>query len=162
MPTDPGRRHFLVSAGVFAGFTGVALANNVPLLTPGHHVIMMLNAACSDDQNINVFEPPILHAATGDVVTFIPTDTGHNTAARRGMIPEGVEPWNGGVDEVVTLEMSVPGVYGYVCTPHYEVGMVGLIIVGNDLSNLDAARSVRQRDRARAAFRALFEEIDLS
>ncbi len=160
MPTNPSRRLFIISAGSFAGVTGLGLANTMPDMPPGHRTIMMLNAACSDDQNINVFEPPILHVALGDVVTFLPTDAGHNAASRRGMIPEGAEPWNGGVDEELTLEMSVPGIYGYVCTPHYEVGMAGLIVVGNELSNLDAARAVRQRGRARTAFRALFEELE--
>ena len=162
MHINPNRRMFLVAAGSIAGASGMSFANTILDTAPGHHAIMMLNAACGDDQSINVFEPPILRVALGDVVTFIPTDTGHNAASRRGMIPDGVEPWNGGVDEELTLEMNVPGVYGYVCTPHYEVGMVGLIVVGNDLSNLDAVRSVRQRGQAGTAFRALFDQLDAS
>ncbi|QBY01633.1 pseudoazurin [Rhodophyticola sp. CCM32] len=159
MRTDPDRRTFIVTIGAFAGLSGVGLANTVPVTEAGHHAVMMLNAACGDTQTPNVFQPPILRVALGDVVTFVPTDTGHNTASRRGMIPEGAEPWNGGVNEEVTMEMTVPGIYGYVCTPHYEVGMVGLIVVDDDLSNLDAVRSVRQRGQARTAFRALFEEL---
>lgn len=120
---------------------------------------MMLNAACDDDQTLNVFNPPILRVALGDRVTFVPTDSGHNIASRRGMIPDGAEPWNGGIDAEVTLELTVPGVYGYVCTPHYEVGMVGLIVVGEDLSNLEAVQSVRQRGQARTAFRSLLAEL---
>ncbi|MEM9319450.1 MAG: pseudoazurin [Pseudomonadota bacterium] len=160
MPTKTDRRTFIATAGAFAGVSGVAFANTPPETEAGQHVVLMLNAACGDDQTPNVFSPPILRVARGDTVTFVPTDSGHNTASRRGMIPEGAEEWNGGVDEEVTLEMTVPGVYGYVCTPHYEVGMVGLIVVGDDTSNLDEIRGVRQRGQARTAFRALFEELE--
>ncbi|MEJ6396067.1 pseudoazurin [Gymnodinialimonas sp. 2305UL16-5] len=165
MPIDPNRRTFILTASAFgsavAGASGMAFANVTPSTEAGAHAIMMLNAACGDDQSPNVFEPPILRVNVGDVVTFVPTDEGHNTASRRGMIPEGAEAWNGGIDEAVTMELTVPGVYGYVCTPHYEVGMVGLIVVGDDLSNLEAVRAVRQRGQARTAFHELFDELEV-
>ncbi|MEM9580539.1 MAG: pseudoazurin [Pseudomonadota bacterium] len=120
----------------------------------------MLNADCNDANVINVFEPPILHVAPGDEVTFLSTDAGHNTASKRGMLPEGADAWNSTVDEDVTLRFDVPGVYGYVCVPHYEMGMVGLIVVGEDYSNLDQLKRVRQVGDARRAFRALIEQLE--
>ena len=56
--------------------------------------VMMLNSAADDAQHTNVFTPNILHVQLGDSVTFIPTDNGHNTASKRGMLPEDAEPWN--------------------------------------------------------------------
>jgi plastocyanin len=50
--------------------------------------IMMLNTATDDAQHTNVFAPDIFHVQSGDTITFRPTDTGHNTASKRGMIPE--------------------------------------------------------------------------
>ena len=122
--------------------------------------IMMLNTATDDAQHTNVFAPDILHVQSGDTVTFIPTDTGHNTASKRGMIPEGAGPWNSPMDEEFSITLRVPGVYGYVCLPHYEMGMVGLIIVGNAYSNFEAAAKVRHAGYARAAFRSLLHALE--
>jgi len=121
--------------------------------------VMMLNAATDDAQHANVFAPDILYVQLGDTVTFVPTDTGHNTASKRGMIPEGAEPWNSPMDEEFSITLTVPGVYGYVCLPHYEMGMVGLIVVGEDAPNLDEAAKVRHPGAAGSAFRGLLEDL---
>ncbi|WP_299555370.1 pseudoazurin [uncultured Tateyamaria sp.] len=150
------RRKFTLSLSVLAlpALAGATMAR------AGHHSVMMLNADCNDTNVINVFEPAILHVASGDSVTFIPTDSGHNTASKRGMIPDGATPWNGAVDDELTVTLTVPGIYGYLCLPHYEVGMVGLIVVGEDLSNLSAVKKARHPGDARKAFRALLAELE--
>lgn len=122
--------------------------------------ILMLNAATDNAQHTNVFTPDILRVQVGDTVTFIPSDDGHNTASKRGMLPDGAEPWNSPMNEEFSITFTVEGVYGYVCLPHYEMGMVGLIVVGNDLSNLEDAKDVRQLGDARGAFRTLFERLE--
>ena len=120
----------------------------------------MLNTATENTQHTNVFAPDVLHIQSGDTVTFVPTDTGHNTASKRGMIPEGAQPWNSPMDKEFTVTLTVPGVYGYVCLPHYEMGMVGLIVVGASIENLDAAKKLRHPGAARAAFRGLLSRIE--
>ncbi|MEM7293345.1 MAG: plastocyanin/azurin family copper-binding protein, partial [Pseudomonadota bacterium] len=77
------------------------------------YTIKMLNASTADSQHTNVFEPSILFVEPGDTVTFLPTDAGHNAASKRGMIPDGAEPWNSAMDEAFTVTLDVPGVYGY-------------------------------------------------
>ena len=120
----------------------------------------MLNAASDDANTPNVFEPAILHVEPGDSVTFLATDSGHNAASKRGMIPDGAEPWNGAIDEELTVTLTVPGIYGYICLPHYEMGMVGLIVVGNNLDNLKSAMKVRHPGNARKVFRELLNELE--
>lgn len=56
--------------------------------------IVMLNTAADDERHKNVFAPDILHIEPGDIVTFVPTDMGHNTASKPSMIPEAADPWN--------------------------------------------------------------------
>lgn len=152
------RRNFTLSLTALAG--SYASANTPEPSTNGEHSVLMLNAACGDANVPNVFEPGILHMEPGDSVTFIPTDAGHNSASKRGMIPEGAEPWNGALDEELTVTLDVPGIYGYLCLPHYEWGMVGLIVVGNDLHNLKAAKKIRHPGDARGNFRALFDQLE--
>ncbi|MET1414953.1 pseudoazurin [Roseibium sp. HPY-6] len=153
------RRNFVFSVAAMAG-AGSALACPAPEATGNAHGILMLNAACGDPDTPNVFEPAILRINTGDNVTFVPTDAGHNSASKRGMIPDGAEPWNGAIDENLTVNFTVPGIYGHICVPHYEWGMVGLIVVGNDFSNFKSARKIRHPGSARKVFRALLKELE--
>ncbi len=124
------------------------------------HRVLMLNVGTTGGNHPNVFEPAIVYADLGDTITFVPSDTGHNAASKRGMLPDGADPWNSPMDTEFTITVSIEGIYGYVCVPHYEMGMVGLIVVGDAWRNLDAAQKVRHPGRARKAFRALFADIE--
>ena len=146
------RRAFNLGALAALTLAGTARAGTA-------HRVQMFSAHPTDPARANAFDPDLLHIAPGDSVTFVPSDPSHNSASKRGMIPEGAEPWNSPVDAAFTVTLTVPGIYGYVCSPHYEMGMVGLIVVGGDLSNLSAARAVRHPGRARAAFAALLDRL---
>lgn len=114
----PTRRNVILSLSALSA-SSAAWACPAPAVTePGHHSILMLNAACGDAQTLNVFEPAILRISLSDAVTFVPTDAGHNAASKRGMIPEGADAWNGAIDENLTVTFTVPGIYGYLCLPH--------------------------------------------
>ncbi|MEM1236489.1 MAG: pseudoazurin [Pseudomonadota bacterium] len=152
------RRNFTLSLAALP--IGTYAGTQVPEAEGGKHSVMMLNADCNDSNIANVFEPAILHVNSGDSVTFLATDAGHNSASKRGMIPEGAEGWNGGLDEELTVEFTVPGIYGYICLPHYEWGMVGLVVVDNDLSNMAAVKKIRHPGDARGNFRALLKQLE--
>jgi pseudoazurin len=152
------RRNFVISMASLAGTTAIACP--LPTSEGSQHSILMLNAGCGDDKTPNVFEPAILRINVGDSVTFLATDEGHNSASKKGMIPEGAESWNSAIDEELTVEFKVPGIYGHICVPHYEWGMVGLIVVGDDRSNLKQVKKVRHPGDARGNFRALLKELE--
>ena len=156
------RRRFTLSLGALAAATPLMANTDAAQSTVADHTVMMLNVDCDDANVVNVFEPAILRIAAGDSVQFLATDPSHNTASKRGMIPEGAEPWNGAVDEELVLTLTVPGIYGYLCLPHYDWGMVGLIVVGDDLSNLAAVKKVRHPGDARKNFRALLKQLEES
>ena len=122
------------------------------------HRVMMFSAHPTDPARANVFEPAFLRVAPGDSVTFVPTHPSHNSASKKGMLPEGAAPWNSKVNEEFTVTLTVEGVYGYICSPHYEMGMVGVIVVGDPSVNLEAARKVRQQGDAKSAFAALLDQ----
>jgi pseudoazurin len=105
-----------------------------------------------------VFEPALLKIAPGDVVKFLPTDKGHNVETIKGMLPEGAEAFAGKMNEEVTITFGKPGVYGVKCKPHYGMGMVGLIIVG-DAANTDSAKAVVHPGRAKQIFAKLFDRM---
>lgn len=105
------------------------------------HVVKMLNGA---PPNMFVFDPPVLKVAVGDSVTW-DGDAMHNSVSIKTMLPEGAKPWAGNLtkkkgEKSITVKFDVEGVYGYNCTPHAMLGMVGLVVVGDPASNLDAAK----------------------
>jgi pseudoazurin len=104
-----------------------------------------------------VFEPNLIQAQPGDTVTFVPTDKGHNAESIAGMLPDGVEPFKGKINEQVTIVLNKEGVYGVKCTPHYGLGMVALISVGQP-TNLEGAMAVKQLGLARKVFEELFRK----
>lgn len=124
------------------------------------HFVRMLSAHPHDKSRNNLFDPPILKIAPGDTVTFLPSEPGHNSATKSGMLPDGAAPWNTKLDQKFSVQLTVEGVYGYICLPHLEVGMVGLILVGDYKRNLEAAKTVRQYGMAREAFDELFAQIE--
>ena len=119
------------------------------------HEIRMLNKG---EKGVMVFEPDILRAAPGDSVRFVVVDKGHNAEIIKGMMPEGAEPFKGKINEEIVVTFDKEGVYGVKCQPHYGMGMVALIEVGNPV-NLDEAKAVKQSGKAKAAFAELFGQV---
>ena len=107
-----------------------------------NHSVKMLNQGPT---GIMVFEPAYLKINIGDSVTFESTDPAHNSASIPGMIPSSASSWNGGLSQDLTVMFDVAGIYGYQCTPHSMMAMVGVIQVGDDKSNLDSAKAVAQQ-----------------
>ena len=81
------------------------------------------------------FEPDYLHIAPGDSVKFLAVHNGHNAASIPGMAPQGAKPFTGRINEEIEVRFDVPGLYGVRCMPHYTMGMVMLVRVGDDESS---------------------------
>ena len=100
------------------------------------HTIEMLS---SSDGQMMVFKPAVLKINPGDTVTWKASNPGHNTASINEMSPDNALQWDGKINEEVKITFSKEGVYGYKCTPHYILGMVGIVSVGDNTINLSAA-----------------------
>lgn len=100
----------------------VALAKNhqIKLLTTGENGQTM------------VMSPGFLKISQGDSVTFIPSDVTHNVESLA--IPEGAESFNSAMGKEVTITFTKQGVYLYKCTPHFALGMLGVIQVGEPVN----------------------------
>ncbi len=105
-----------------------------------------------------VFEPAFLEIAPGDTVTFVATNPGHNAQAIDGMIPEGAEAFKGPFSKDFSVTFDTAGVYGIKCTPHYSMGMVAMVAVG-EATNLDAAKAVSNPPKAQEKFDAMFADL---
>lgn len=106
-----------------------------------------------------LFEPPVLFAQPGDTVRFVPDDPMHAVKSIAGMLPAGAVAWRGRMGEEVVVELDRPGVYGVKCRSGYEIGMVGLLVVGDDPPNFAQAQKVRHPPAASIAFQAMFADV---
>jgi pseudoazurin len=122
------------------------------------HEVQMLNKG--PDGQRNWFEPAIVYAQPGDAIHFVPMDKGHNSAAV--VVPDGAEEWNGKLSEELSVSLDVPGLYAYKCTPHFGLGMVGLIVIGDPTVNLEAVKTARFPGKARTVMAELLEELEAS
>ena len=110
-------------------------------INAANYDVKMLNQGST---GVMVFEPAVLKINVGDTVTFKSIDAAHNSASIPGMIPAGASPWNGQLSQDLTVSFDVAGIYGYQCTPHSMMAMVGVIKVGNDQSNINEVKSAAQ------------------
>ena len=96
-----------------------------------------------------VFEPLLTKVKPGDTVTFVATDKGHNAETVKGMIPDGAEAFKGKTNEAVKQTFSTPGAYVIKCLPHFPMGMVAVVVVGDAPANLEAIKSGKLPNKAR-------------
>ena len=99
-----------------------------------------------------IFEPAALRVAAGDTVKFIPTDKGHNAESVKGMIPEGAAPFAGKINQEIDVTLTEPGLYGVKCKPHWGMGMVMVIAVGDDAVDADSFLDRKMPKKAKAQF----------
>ena len=98
-----------------------------------------------------VFEPALIKIAPGDTVKFLPTDKSHNAESVPEMMPAGAAPFIGKLNEQIDITFKEPGVYGIKCKPHYGMGMVALVVVGEP-GNLEAAAAAKHPGKAKQIF----------
>ncbi len=101
-----------------------------------------------------VFEPASLAIASGDTVRFVATDRGHNAETLDGMIPEGAESFRGKINEEIEVTLTADGLYGVMCKPHFAMGMVMIIAVGQDTALPDDFFEGRIPPKAKKRFEA--------
>ncbi len=138
----------LMMAAVLTVGAGAALAET--------HEVLMLNKG---EAGVMVFEPGYVKAAPGDVIRFVPTDKGHNVENIDGMLPAGVDAFKTKFNEEFELTVNEEGVYGIKCTPHYAMGMVALVQVGEPV-NLDEASAVKQKGKAKGRMADLMAQVE--
>ncbi|MQB07876.1 pseudoazurin [Agrobacterium tumefaciens] len=128
-------------------------------LTTAHaetHEVRMLNRG---ETGAMVFEPAFLKIAPGDTVRFVAADLGHNAETIKDLIPEGAAPFKGRINEQIEITFQIEGAYAYKCAPHYAMGMVGLIVVGDHPRNLETIGEARIPAKAKDHFAAWIAQL---
>ena len=84
----------------------------------------------------------VARIAVGDTIEWLPKNEGHNVEFLAGPKMHSL-PKKSGINQVHSIIFKVPGIYLYGCTPHMNMGMLGLIIVGNDFHNLKKIKRIQ-------------------
>ena len=101
-------------------------------------VVEMLNKR--DDGERMVYSQDVVKVAVGGTVKWVPKDGGHNVEFVAG--PDSYEiPPKSYLNKEVSIKFDIPGIYLYICSPHSIMGMIGLVVVGDDTSNKEAIAS---------------------
>ena len=119
--------------------------------------IEMLNKR--DDGAKMVYSEDIARIDVGDTITWLPTSKGHNVEFRVG--PEGWKlPKKSKNNREVEITFDVPGVYFYQCTPHKAMGMIAIVVVGDDTSNKDTIlKASKAKGKSKKKLKKLLENL---
>ena len=64
------------------------------------------------------------------------------------------------VNKDTEYTFNIPGIYAYWCTPHKTMGMIGFVIVGDDLSNLESIKNVKFIGKSKKIAKELIAKIE--
>ena len=118
--------------------------------------IEMLNKR--DDGAKMVYSEDIARIDVGDTITWVPTSKGHNVQFIAG--PEDWDlPKKSKNNKEVAITFDTPGVYLYQCTPHATMGMIAMVIVGEDMLNLDDIKAMKMRGKSKKKMKELLSEL---
>ena len=118
--------------------------------------IEMLNKR--DDGEKMVYSEDIARIDVGDTITWVPTSKGHNVHFIAG--PDGWKlPAKSKNNKEVAITFDTPGIYLYQCTPHATMGMIAMVVVGDDMSNLDAIKKMKIRGKSKKKMKSLLADL---
>ncbi len=138
----------LLSTAIVCGTSFAALADTIE--------VEMLNQ--NDAGERMVFSQELIRAEVGDVIRFLPTDKSHNAQSVKGAVPEGQEAFKGKMNKVVEFTVTETGMSAIVCLPHQSLGMVALVVAGDDISNADQILKARIPGKGKDKIEALVEQ----
>ena len=119
--------------------------------------IEMLNKL---DNEYMVFSKKTVYIDSGNIVFWKATDKGHNVEFVKRAVPTGVEAFKSKLNQDTEYKFSIPGIYAYWCTPHKTMGMIGFVIVGNDLSNFNEVAKAKFLGKSKKIAKTILEQIN--
>jgi pseudoazurin len=141
-------RKLLLSAALIVVSSAAAFAETIE--------IKMLNVNEAGDKM--VFSQELIRAELGDVIKFVPTDKSHNAQSVKNALPDDQKKFKGKMNKEIEYLVTEAGLTAVVCQPHQTMGMVALIVVGNDVSNAQDILDAGVRGKGKIKIATLIEE----
>ena len=104
-----------------------------------------------------VYSVKVAKIDVDDKIIWKSVSKGHNVEFI-GM-PKGVKKFKTKINKDAEYTFKKKGIYLYQCTPHKAMGMIGLVIVGKDKSNLDKIKKIKLYGKSKKIFKKLLKEL---
>ena len=138
------------------GYYLVAFAMMFAISVANAATVEMLNK--DTNGNKMIYNEEIVKVEVGETVTWVPVTKGHNVEMIAG--PDGATlPKKSKNGKEFSMTFEVPGIYYYWCKPHKGMGMIGLVVVGGDVSNKDAIAKAKALGKSKKKLKALLGEL---
>ena len=119
-------------------------------------IIDMLNKR--DDGQKMVYSLDVAKVNVGDTIKWLPKSKGHNVEFIK--VPDGVKrSKKSKLNKEYSYTFDKSGIYLYQCTPHASMGMIALVVVGEDTSNLDAIAGYKARGKSKKKLKELLANM---
>ena len=97
----------------------------------------------------------VAHIDVGDTIEWLP-NADHNVEFLGGPDMNSL-PEKSKFNVSYSVNFNVPGVYLYHCTPHGNMGMLGLVVVGNNFNNLKDIETIQLSPVAKSVLQELIK-----
>ena len=97
----------------------------------------------------------VAHIDVGDTIEWLP-NVDHNVEFLGGPDMNSL-PEKSKFNVSYSINFNTPGVYLYHCTPHGNMGMLGLVIVGNNFNNLKDIEEIELSPVAKSVLQKLIK-----
>ena len=122
-------------------------------------ILLSLKVVVADNLKIEFtaddsYRIEVAKIGVSDTIEWFPTGKGLNVEFLAGPNMDSL-PEKSDLDVSHSVTFALPGVYLYQCTPHGNMGMLGLIVVGNNFNNLDKIEEVELSHVAKSVLQRL-------
>ena len=104
-----------------------------------------------------VYSTEVARVAVGDTITWLPASKGHNVHFISA--PDGVDLIKSKMNKEFSFTFEKEGIYLYQCTPHKSMGMIALVIVGENTDNIDSAKKAKVVGKSKNKLKKLLENL---
>ena len=112
-----------------------------------------------DDGEKMVYSTDVLHVNLNDTVTWLPTTKGHNVEFIEAPESADLPKKPSKVNKEFSYTFNEPGIYLYQCSPHKSMGMIALVVVDGNLSNIDDIASTRVVGKCKKKLKELLSSL---
>ena len=112
-----------------------------------------------DDGEKMVYSTDVLHVNLNDTVTWLPTTKGHNVEFIEDPESADLPKKPSKVNKEFSYTFNEPGIYLYQCSPHKSMGMIALVVVDGNLSNIDDIASTRVVGKSKKKLKELLSSL---
>ena len=137
---------------ILFAITAIFFANTISAAT---FEVEMLNRLGKESM---VYSQSVVNIQPGDTVKWLATTKGHNVQFLT--VPEGVGSFRSKLNVDTEYTFTVPGIYLYQCTPHKNMGMIAVVVVGGNKDNLSAITSSRVAGKSKQRLAKIIEILN--